>query len=67
MGETENESEKREAEEKECDKANNSLFILIKKGSADITQEISSPRSDMAVTCPALQCKEEGWRHSASL
>lgn len=52
---------------KECDKGNNSLFILIKKGSADITREISSPRSGVAVTCPALQCKDEGWRHFVSL
>ena len=51
----------------ECDKGSSSLFILINKDSADITQEISSPRRGMVMTSPALQCKDEGWRRCVSL
>lgn len=44
----------------ECDKGSGNLFILIKKNSADITAEISSPRRGMVMTSPALQSKDEG-------
>lgn len=38
----------------ECDKGSGSLFILIKKDSADITQEVFSPRRGMVMMSPAL-------------
>lgn len=54
-------------QKEDCDKSSSSLFILIKQDSADITQEVSNPHGDTMMTFPALQCKDEEWRHGVSL